>query len=156
MTIQRHHFPKQGGVSIITAIFLLLLMAGLAAMMANVISTSHLTSAEDVLGARAYQAARGGAEWGLYQVMDPGNATATSATAALPPCFASATPPGLGATVSVSCSAKDYLEGVKRIRIYQIVSIATINGPGMVIERQVEVTAEKCRDTASTVSPYDC
>lgn len=147
----------QGGVSIITAIFILLLLASLAALMANVMSTAHSTAAEDVLGVRAYQAARGGAEWGLYQVLDPNNATATSAAASLPPCFANGTAvAGMGAAVSVDCAFSDYQEGSQQIRIYRIVSLATIPGPGLTIERQVEVTAEKCRDTASTVAPFDC
>lgn len=148
----------QHGVSIITAIFLLLLFATLAALMANLISTAHTTAAEDVLGARAYQAARGGAEWGLYQVLDPMNATALSATAALPACFGSpASVPGMGATVSVACTAfGDYQEGSKVVRIYRIASTATLPGPGITVERQVQVTAEKCRDSASTVAPYDC
>lgn len=149
---------RQGGVSVITAIFLLLLFAMLAALMANVISTAHTTSAEDVLGARAYQAARGGAEWGLYQVLDPGNATALSATAALPGCFPSpALVPGMEAAVSVGCNiVGDYNEGSRQIRVYRIVSTATLAGPGLTIEREVAVTAEKCRDSASTVSPFDC
>lgn len=153
---------RQRGVSVITAIFFLLLFAALAALMANVISTAHTTSAEDVLGARAYQSARAGVEWGLYQVLDPENTTATSATAPLPDCPPSSSLPDTAATVLVGCTAYPavapnyYEEGTKRLRIYHITARATIPGPGLTIERQVEVTAEKCRDTASTVAPYDC
>lgn len=157
-------FRRQRGVSVITAVFFLLLFAGLAALMANVISTAHTTSAQDTLGSRAYQAARAGVEWGLYQVLDPTNATATSATAALPACFASTSLPGTGAAVAVECTAYPpatsspdyYEEGTKRLRIYRIVARATLPGPGMTVERQVEVIAEKCRDTLSTEHPYDC
>lgn len=150
---------RQRGVSIITAVFLLLLFAALAALMANVISTAHTTAAEDVLGARAYQAARAGAEWGLYQVLDPENLTATSATANLPACFANnATVPVPGASVSVACyQYGDYQEGSRKVRIYLIKSTATLSGPlGVTIEREIDVTAEKCRDTSSTTAPYDC
>ncbi len=148
----------QRGVSVLAAVFFLLLFGLLAALMANVISVTHSTAAEDVLGARAYQAARGGAEWGLYQVLDPTNATATGPTAALPTCFAATSVPGLGATVSVSCAASvSYTEGSKSIRIYRITSTATIPGPaGLTVERSIEVTTEKCRDTASTVAPFGC
>lgn len=152
---------QQAGVSIITAIFLLLLFATLAALMANIISTTHTTAAEDVLGARAYQAARGGAEWGLYQVLDPGNVTALSATAALPGCFPNnSAVAGLGASVSVDCTlypaAGNFQEGSKQFRIYQVVSTASISGPGVNVERQVAISVEKCRDSASTTAPYDC
>ncbi len=147
----------QRGVSVITAIFFLLLLGLLAALMASLISASHSTSAEDVLGARVYQAARGGAEWGLYQVLDPTNATATSASAPLPDCFADTTLPGLGATVTVSCAAHGpYSEGSRSLRIYRITATASSPGPGITIERQVQVTTEKCRDTASTAAPYAC
>ena len=72
--------PGQRGVSIIAAIFLLLLMAMLAAVIANMVSTSHVNLAADIGGARAYQAARAGAEWGIFQ-LDP-----NAQTAGLPAC----------------------------------------------------------------------
>ena len=142
---------RQKGVSLIAGIFLLLLMAGLAAGMATVMSTAHVNSAADIGGARAYQAARAGAEWGMYQ-LDP-NATG----AGLPACV-SGTAPIPGHTVPVTCSSQDYTEAGRNIRIYRIVSVARANSaraPG--IERQVEVTVEKCRDPVNiTAAPYDC
>lgn len=72
--------PWQRGVSVITAIFLLLLMAVLAAAIANMVSTSHVNLAADIGGARAYQAARAGVEWGIFQ-LDP-----NAQGAALPAC----------------------------------------------------------------------
>ena len=149
----------QRGVSILTAIFLLLLFGLLAALMARVISASHATAAEDLIGARSYQAARGGVEWGLYQVLDPSDATATAPSAPLPACFANGTAlSGLGATVTVDCTAYGpYTEGSKAIRIYRIAATATNPGPGgLSVERRVEVTTEKCRDGASSTAPYAC
>ena len=141
---------RQRGVSIITAVFLLLLMAGLAAGIATIVSTAHINLAADVGGARAYQAARAGAEWGMYQ-LDP-----NAQTAALPVCVAG-NPPIPAHTVGVACQSWDVTEGTRQIRIYRITSTATANGvkaPG--IERQVEVTVEKCRDPSITIPPYDC
>lgn len=140
----------QRGVSVITAIFLLLLMATLAAGMIQLMSTSHVNLAADVGGARAYQAARAGAEWGMYQ-LDP-----NAQTASLPNCV-NGTPPIPGHTVNVTCLSYDTTEGGRQIRIYRISSRATANGvkaPG--IERLVEVTVEKCRDATITTAPYDC
>ena len=156
---------RQHGISLITGIFIFLLLAGLAALIAKVVATAHTTAAEDVLGARAYQAARGGVEWGLYQVLDPDNGTAltkSNAADALNPCFASGTEvPGLGATVTVDCTAHPsdttyYQEGSKFLRIYRITSVARLQGPGLMVERQLEVTVEKCRDSATSAPPYDC
>jgi len=142
--------PWQRGISVITAIFLLLLMAVLAAAIANMVSTSHVNLAADIGGARAYQAARAGAEWGIFE-LDP-NAQA----AALPACV-SGTPAVPGHTVTVTCSQTDYSEAGRSIRIYRIISLAVANGvraPG--IERQVEVTVEKCRDATIVAAPFDC
>lgn len=147
---------RQRGVSIIAAIFLLLLMAGLAAAMANIMSSTHINLASDIGGSRAYQAARAGAEWGMYQ-LDP-NAELSN----LPSC---ATAAGTlsnipGHTVSVTCESFPndtvwYTEGSKQVRIFRITSTAT--APGLVgIERQVQVTLEKCRDPAFTVAPFGC
>ncbi len=143
---------RQRGVSIIAGIFLLLLMGLLAAAIATIVSTSHVNLAADIGGARAYQAARAGAEWGMFQ-LDP-----NAQTAALPPCFAVATPAVPGHTVTVSCASTDYTEAGRSLRIYRITSIAVAIGaraPG--IERQVEVTVEKCRDPVNVpAAPYDC
>ena len=141
---------RQRGVSVLMAVFLLLLMATLAAGMVSIVSTSNVNMAADIGGARAYQAARAGAEWGMYQ-LDP-NAQA----AALPACV-NGVPPIPGHAVNVVCQSWDTTEGGRQIRIYRISSRATANGvkaPG--IERLVEVTVEKCRDATITVAPYDC
>lgn len=138
-------------MSVIAGIFLLMLMAVLAAAIANIVSTAHVNQAADIGGSRAYQAARAGAEWGMYQ-LDP-----NAGGAGLPPCFVVANPPIPGHTVTVSCALTSYTEGGRSIGIYRIISQAVANGvkaPG--IERQVEVTVEKCRDLLITAAPYDC
>lgn len=159
---------RQRGVSIVMAIFVLLLFAALAALMVNFQSTSELTSAEDVLGLRAHFAARSGIERVVFAAMDPNTVPAT-ATDALPDCPASPLVlPALadfpGFTVSVTCTqfpgataTPNYFEeGNRRLRIYRIVSVASVAGPAGSIERQMEATVEKCRDTASASPPFDC
>lgn len=141
---------RQRGVSIITGVFLLLLMSVLAAVIANVVSTAHINQAADIGGARAYQAARAGAEWGMYQ-LDP-----NAQTAGLPAC-ANTNMVMLGHNVSVNCQSWDTTEGSRLIRLFRIISVATavgVKAPG--IERQVEVTLEKCRDPAITAAPFGC
>lgn len=151
---------RQGGVSLVAAIFLLLLMAALAALMVNLISVTQVNQAADIGGSRAYQAARAGVEWGLYQ-LDP-----NGQTLALPDCTgANGTITAIpGYSVAVSCTmypgSGNYTEGGRNIRIFRLVATATDLGakpPG--IERRVQVTVEKCRDSALTGSdpaPYDC
>lgn len=153
----------QRGISIIAAIFLLLLFAALAAMMANLTMTGNASSVQDFQGARAYQAARAGVEWGLYSVMQaPANASPAAATDPLAGCFAS--PAAITAipdfTVSVSCelypTVGDYQEGSRNLRLYRIVARATTTGPGGGIERELVALVEKCRDTAGMLAPFDC
>lgn len=57
------------GFAIVSAIFILVVLAALGGFIATVSSTQHIGAALDVSGARAYLAARAGAEWGLARVM---------------------------------------------------------------------------------------
>lgn len=159
----------QRGVSIITAVFLLLLFAGLAALMANVISASHTTAAADLLGARAYQSARAGVEWGLFrtfQALD-GNTNIPAGSCGvpvdLPNCSVAAFPGGGldGFQINVRCepfpdAGGVYYEGCRRVRIYRITATARGPGPlGQTVEREIQVTAERCMD-ASGATPAPC
>lgn len=159
-------FPpsRQRGVSILAALFFMLLFAAIAAAMVSLTTTSNVTSALDVQGSRAYQAARAGVEWGLFHVLnDPANGPPTTATAALPVCVAG-TPAVPGFAVAVGCdqfppsgTVPDFFEeGSKRFRLYRITATASAPGPGGIVEREISVTVEKCRDTAGVGPFFDC
>ncbi|MGK5027272.1 pilus assembly PilX N-terminal domain-containing protein [Janthinobacterium sp. RB2R34] len=85
----------------ITAIFLLVVLAGLAVAMVTMSVSQQTSSAMDVQGVRALQAARAGIEWGVYRQLRPTQAAN---------CFADtsfALPAGdtlSGFTVSLQCS----------------------------------------------------
>ena len=142
-----------------SAIFLLVILAGLAAFMVTFSTTQSITSAQDVQGARAYHAARSGTEWGLYKVLDPTNATfkamvppygtGTSAWPNMPACPADTAMTIEGFTVTVRCSSSDYSEAgsTRRIRVFLLQSTASVGVVGTVgfVERRVEVAASKCR-----------
>lgn len=55
------------GFTIVSALFVLVVLAALGAAILALSSSQHIGSALDIEGARAYQAARAGAEWALYQ-----------------------------------------------------------------------------------------
>lgn len=152
---------RQRGVSIFMAIFLLLLFGLVSALIATLISTANVSQAQDIEGARAYQAARAGVEWGMSQPeLDP-----NAASLILPDCF-SPNPKALtaisGYSVEVRCTryqngASPYQEGSKTIRMFLLTARAVSTSatpPG--IERLVEVTIEKCRDSSIASPPYDC
>lgn len=76
------------GFSIITAIFLLVVLSALGVALVSISTMQHAESALDVQGARAYQAARAGMEWGVYQqringICEPSNSFALPANGAL-------------------------------------------------------------------------
>ena len=64
---------RQRGVGLVTAIFLLVVIAGLAAAMVTVFTSQQAGSQLDVQGTRAYQAARAGIEWGLFRARQGGS-----------------------------------------------------------------------------------
>lgn len=83
MTRATSTIRTQRGVGIVTAIFLLVVLAALGVAIASVYSAQQTSSALDVMGTRAYLAARAGAEWGIYrQRID--NSCVSSATFAMP------------------------------------------------------------------------
>ncbi|QKY09703.1 agglutinin biogenesis protein MshP [Janthinobacterium lividum] len=71
----RHRARRMRGFSLVTAIFLLVVLAALAAVMVNISTFQQTESAMDVQGVRAEQAARAGLEWGLQKQISAGLTT---------------------------------------------------------------------------------
>lgn len=71
---------RQGGVSIVTAIFLLVVLAGLGAAMVTLFTSQQKNSSLDVTGVHTYLAARSGLEWGLFSVLRNSGACAATAS----------------------------------------------------------------------------
>lgn len=61
------HRNLHAGFSLVSAIFLIVVLAGLGVAMMFISTMQHQSSALDIQGVRAYQAARAGIEWGLFQ-----------------------------------------------------------------------------------------
>jgi len=69
----------QRGFSLVSAIFLLVVMAGLGAAMVTFSNSQNQNLAMDVLGSRAYQAAEAGIEWAAFNIASsPGAAGANA------------------------------------------------------------------------------
>lgn len=60
---------RQQGFGAIAAIVILVILAVLSAAIVSIGTTQQTGSAQDVMSARAWQAARAGNEWGLYQAL---------------------------------------------------------------------------------------
>jgi len=150
------------GFAIVSAIFILVVLAALGAFILNVFTTQQIGSTIDVLGARAYQAARAGIEWGVYRVQSTvaynfGYTSTNANLRACPAAVASFVPAATtmsGFVITVTCAATADPTGGPTI--YAIVSTAcnqpnagwaaaTVACPNpnpgaLYIERRLEVT----------------
>lgn len=95
---------REGGFAIVSAIFIIVALAALGVFVSVVTQAQHIGSALDLEGARAYQAARSGTEWGAWSVLQPGAA-----------CFVSPTTLDKvnGISVTVSCGPGPAGDGVE-------------------------------------------
>jgi MSHA biogenesis protein MshP len=133
---------KQRGFSLIMAIFLIVVLGGIAVFIGRVSTMQHQSSALDEEGAMAYQAARAGIEWGVYQ------AIIGSSCAAAPPPFTLAVPTSptstVNYTVAVVCTQAQATEGSTSINVYQITATAqNAVGGNFAVERQLSATVSK-------------
>lgn len=127
---------RQRGFALITAVFLVMMLALLAAAIGTLSTTQQAGQMRDVLGSRAYFAARTGLEWGVYQVLRNGGACAASTS--LPALAGSAA----GFAVQVQCTRSGpYNEGGAVSSTYQLVSTARFGSFGApnYVERQLQV-----------------
>jgi MSHA biogenesis protein MshP len=138
MSITRpdRYSPCQRGFSIVAAIFILVVLAGLGAFLVSISTTQSQTQAQDVMNSRASQAARAGLEWALFQLVKASpapvfrtgcEASAASYSGATPATqsFAAGTFPGLAEMqVDVVCRSQSHTEGANTYRVYQLVATA--------------------------------
>ena len=111
---------SQQGFGAIAAIVVLVILALLAAAIVSVGTTQQITSAQDVLAARAWQAARAGNEWGLYQALKRSSCDSAELDLSA----------STGFHVTVTCESWQYKEGesvagtAKTVSVYRIKAVA--------------------------------
>lgn len=119
----------QKGFGAIAAIVILVILALLAAAIVSIGSTQQLTSAQDVMSAKAWQAARAGNEWGLFKALStttPADAWKTCNNLSQTLDLTADT----GFNVTVTCNSWNYNEGettpgvAQSVRVYRISAIA--------------------------------
>ena len=156
---QTRNPQPETGFTLVSAIFLLVVLAALGAFLVKVSGLQHASAELDVQSARAYQAARAGIEWGAQQALDPGNISGS----ALPPCPASPTSLSLAGTlagfsVSVTCSSTTTTEANRDIGLYVVTATASSGTAGSpsYVERQLTATLSKCKDPTAPAPAYAC
>jgi MSHA biogenesis protein MshP len=138
---------QRGSFLIIAGVFLVVVLGALAAYLGSVSNTAQTASVADFNSARAYRAARAGAEWAMYLILQTAGGantfktlceTASPAKKSLS--FSSTLAPF---TATVTCSTATFTEGASNVTVYSIVSNAC-NLP----------SAGNCPNTATTSATY--
>ena len=142
---------RSGGFSLISAIFLLVVVTLLGAYVATLSSSQHIAEALDVEGARAYQAARAGVDWGAWQILQaPAGGFRTSCDGATYAAPFSQPLAGLAGTLSgfavqVQCGSAATTEAGTNVRVYRMTVTASKGNLGSLfyVERQLQATLER-------------
>lgn len=99
---------KARGVALVTAIFLLVVLSGLAVAVVSLTTSQQSAASQDEQSARAYQAARAGIEWALFVTLQNGglaaNALGCPRTPANAHSFTLPAPSLSAFTVTVTCT----------------------------------------------------
>jgi MSHA biogenesis protein MshP len=126
---------RQRGFAIISAVFIVVVLALLGAMIVSLSTTQQVGSTRDLLGSRAYFAAKAGIEWGAYQALQ---ASTCSGSTTLPALSGSAQ----GFSVVVNCSLSGPVdEAGTSVLVYKITSTATVGTVGGLDYAERQLTA---------------
>ncbi len=126
--------PSQRGFSLVAAIFLMVVLTSMGVFIVRVSGMQHQTVNVALLGTRAFQAARAGAEWGAFHALDSGACTATTLTL---------TEGGLnGFDVDVTCSSSSHTERGNAYDVYviDVEARAGVYGTPDYVSRRMQAT----------------
>ena len=125
---------RQGGFSLVAALFLLVVLSGLAVFIVRVSAAQAQTTTLALLGARAFHAARSGIDWGVYQAVNNSSCGVTTLNLA---------EGGLaGFVVDVSCTNTTHTEGADSFDVYVVDAFAQAGNYGMpdYVSRRIRAT----------------
>ena len=109
----------QRGFALVAAIFLLVVLASLGVYIVRISGVQQQTVNVALLGARAFEAAVAGMEWGAFQALDSGTCTTTTLNL---------TEGGLaGFDVDVTCSSSAHTESGNVYNLY-LIDVEARNG----------------------------
>ncbi len=115
---------KQRGFGLATAIFLIVVLAALGAFLVTVSGLQQTSSALDLQGSKAYQAARAGIEWGAFRALRSGSCAAASAATSFVPGGTLT-----DFTVTVDCAATTYSEVTASTGTVYLITATACNRP---------------------------
>lgn len=115
---------RQRGLSLVAAIVVVLVLGAVGAYTMRSASTQQAAAAGDVLGVRAFQAARSGLEWAAYQVLQGDPSTGFCNGGATTQTITGLAGDLAGFSVAVSCRASDHSEAGTALRMYAVTATA--------------------------------
>lgn len=131
---------RSRGFALVLAVFLIVSLAAIGTYLLSVSNVQLETGVMDEQGARAYQAARAGLDWGAYRILRNGTCPAGTTTIALPVALA-------GFYAEVTCTSFGAeTEGGTPVTTYRIVATGCnatpcSSGSGATyVERQLQLT----------------
>lgn len=113
---------SQRGFSLVAAIFVMIVVALVIAGISRLAINQHGTSSLSIQQARAYQAARAGLDWGIYQA-SKGSCTGSSSLT-----MAGSTLAEFNG-VLVTCAVTNYSEDGATVRIFSLTATAQNGNP---------------------------
>jgi MSHA biogenesis protein MshP len=141
--ILEHQYKPRRGFGVIAALFVLVMLAAMAAAVVRLGWSQQTTFSQDILSAQANQAARAGAEWGMYQAIKGTWISCGSASQTLN------LQTELGMWVTVTCTQSTYNDGEDS---------ASPGSPAVVKVYNIEAVAcngtATCPDNTAAVKPY--
>jgi MSHA biogenesis protein MshP len=119
----------QRGFSLVSAIFLLVVVAALGAFAVTISTAQHQSEAMEVMSARAYQAALAGIEWATFNVGQQPVSSPAAWGGCVPGAAVAAGGNLAGFAITVNCNAVSAVEGASTIWIYDVSAVAITGGP---------------------------
>jgi len=135
----------QAGFALVSAIFLIVVLAALGAFMVTIGGVQHATTSQAVLAARAYFGAKAGIEWGIHQAIAP---TPSMCTSIYPTMTTTLLAPitgldGIRVTVSCACTFTSAANCNSALNsVYYLASVAEYGtyGSADYAQRRLEAT----------------
>lgn len=115
---------RERGASLVGAIVVMLVLAAIGAYTMRAATTQHAGAANDILGVRAFQAARSGLEWAAFQVMQGDLSTGFCNGGATTETISGLAGDLGGFSVAVICARTDHSEAGAAVRMYTVTATA--------------------------------
>lgn len=128
------------GMALVAVIFIMVIMSGAVLMMSRLGDMQAAERTMDLMGARALSSAQSGLRWAMYQI-NVNTACPTSPSTLTMPAESDLS----GFSVTITCVARTYAEGMNNITIYSVQSESTYSSfdtTGEYVFRRVSAVVE--------------